>query len=400
MNMNYKFTPVEDAQKQQLDDLRSLMSTGLDTKGNSVTISDALSVTNNAVFKRTIEEILISPMQPKLIGASLVRTTFISNPGRTVAIRSLGAIDTFDFSVPEGGEYRELSAAAGEGSLVEIRFAKYGCKFKISEELIEYSNWNTISHQLQEVVNAMARARDKHIMNTLFGRGVVVFDNRNPNNSLIGRTSGRNISGAGNGSMTHEDLIDMYSTIIGNGYTPKVLLCHPLQWAMFAKDPIIRESGVVRGDIGEWLKSTMNTANPYQGLPTVDGARRELTEKEALETGSQMAPKLPSYSPLSGLTVLTSHLVPYDPVTRTADIIMLDPDNTAVLAFGEYLTLDEWDEKRNDMKVFKFREKWGLSVLDNGRAIAVAKGVSIEPNEVFVNPQIVMDNVTPIKRKD
>lgn len=398
--MKYTYTKVEDAQQEMLQDFKSLMLSGSDTKGHSMTVEDALTVTNNAVVRRTIEEIVLAPVYPNLIGSKLVSTTFVNNPGRTISIRSLGALDMFNFAVMEEGEYPEISASKGQGSLIELRFNKYGCKFKVSEELIEYSNWDMITYQLQQVAFAMARYRDKKIMETLFGRGFVVYDNRTPNASLIGRTTGRNISGAGNGSMTQEDLIDMYAAVTAHGYTPRVILCHPLHWAMFAKDPILRESGIIKGDLGEWLRSTINTTNPYGALPNMGGARRELTPEEAYTLDQGSKPQLPSYSPLSGLTVLTSPLVPYDPVARTADLIMIDPDHTAILAFSEYLTLDDWDEKRNDLKVFKFREKWGLEVKDNGRAIAVARNISLEPNELFVNPQVVMDNIVPIKRKD
>lgn len=398
--MRYKFTPVQDNQKEELENFVSLLARGVDAKGEYTTVEDALTMTTSGVVKRAIEEVVLAPVQPRLIGSALVKTTFIEKAGLTINIRSLGAIDMFDFSVAEEGEYPEISAAKGHGSMIELRFKKYGCKFKISEELLEYSSWDLITHQIQQVVNAMARYRDKHIMDMLFSRGVVVFDNANPNNSLIGRTGGRNITGAGNGSLTQEDLIDMYAQLVQNGYTPNIILCHPLHWAMFAKDPVLRESGVMKGDIGQWLNSAFNPVNPYQNLPEVPGLRRDLTNAEAAILDTTSKPVIPSYSPISNLTILTSPLVPFDPVTKTADVLMLDSENTGILAFSELLNMDEWDEKRNDMKVIKFREKWALEVKDNGRAIAVARNVSLEPNELFVNPQIVMDNVVPIKRKD
>ena len=79
---------------------------------------------------------------------------------------------------------------------------------------------------------------------------------------------------------------------------------------------------------------------------------------------------------------------------------MLDPDNSGILAIAEPLNLFEWDEQRNDIKVIKFREKWALDVIDSGAAIAIAKNVSFSPNEVFVNPQVTIDNIAPIVRKD
>lgn len=146
----------------------------------------------------------------------------------------------------------------------------------------------------------------------------------------------------------------------------------------------------------------MNTNSPYdmanKTLENAGFARKELSQNESILL-DQSKPTIPSYNPLSGLTILTSPLVPFDPVGRTGDILMLDPDNSGVLAISEYLTLDEWEEKRNDLRVIKFREKWALDVVDNGKAIAIAKNVSFSPNEMFVNPTITMDNVAPIVRK-
>ena len=401
--MKYKFTQLAENQKSSLVNVKSLLVDGTDAEGEFMTVEDALNLPNSGtIFKRAIEEVILAPSAPSLIGDMLIRTTFVPKSGRTLSIRTLGAVDLYDFTVAEEGEYPEISAATGSGSIVELRFAKYGCKFKISEELIEYSTWDLIAYQIQQIVNAMQRFRDKKIFEMLFGRGLKVFDNTHPEQALIGRTGGRDISGAGNGSLTNEDLIDMYAAIVMNGYTPKIVLCHPLHWAMFAKDPILRESGVLKGDLRQWLNSTMNSNSPYdmanKTLENAGFARRELSQTESILL-DQSKPNIPSYNPISGLTILTSPLVPFDPVGRTGDILMLDPDNSGVLAISEYLTLDEWEEKRNDLRVIKFREKWALDVVDNGKAIAIAKNVSFSPNEMFVNPVITMDNVAPIVRK-
>lgn len=401
--MRYKFTKIGEDQKASLENAKSLLIHGTDSQDEFMSVEDALNMPNSgSVFKRAIEEVILAPAQPNLVGSTLIRTTFVQAQGRTLSLRTLGAIDLMDFSVAEEGEYPEVSAATGGSSMIELKFAKYGCKFKISEELLEYSTWDLITYQIQQVVNAMLRFRDKKIFEMLFNRGVVVFDNVNTKASLIGRTSGRDITGAGNGSMSNEDLIDMYATIVMNGYTPRILLCNPLHWAMFAKDPILRESGMMKGDIGQWLKSTINPSSPYDVLPRIPGANgltKDLTGQEA-DILSEAKPNIPTYNPLSSLTVITSPLVPFDRVARTGDVLMIDPDNSGILAISEPLNLFEWDEQRNDIKVIKFREKWALDVIDSGAAIAIAKNVSFSPNEVFVNPQLTVNNVAPIVRKD
>ena len=401
--MRYKFTKIDEDQKESLENAKSLLIHGTDSQDVFMTVEDALNMPNSgSIFKRAIEEVILAPAQPNLVGSTLIRTTFVQAQGRTLSLRTLGAIDLMDFSVAEEGEYPEVSASSGGSSMVELKFAKYGCKFKISEELLEYSTWDLITYQIQQVVNAMLRFRDKKIFEMLFNRGVVVFDNVTPSASAVGRTSGRDITGAGNGSMSNEDLIDMYATIVMNGYTPRILLCNPLHWAMFAKDPILRESGMMKGDIGQWLKSTMQSTSPYDVLPRIPGAgmmNREFTGEEA-DIMNTSKPNIPTYNPLSSLTVVTSPLVPFNRVARTGDVLMLDPDNSGILAISEPLNLFEWDEQRNDIKVIKFREKWALDVIDSGAAIAVAKNVSFSPNEVFVNPQVTLNNVAPIVRKD
>ena len=97
--------------------------------------------------------------------------------------------------------------------------------------------------------------------------------------------------------------------------------------------------------------------------------------------------------------MIPSPYVPYDEATNTASIIMLDTRNTGVLVTNEPLTIDGWDEKANDLKVIKLREKYALALYDQGRAVAIARNISLEPNEIFNNPQITLDNLPVISRK-
>lgn len=396
--MKYKFTPVAEDSQHLVDTYKSLFAHGFDESDEVVTVKDSLSIPNNGVLiKRAIEELIIAPSMPDLIGEQLIRTTYMLNSPSNISFRTLGAVTAVDFEIAEGAEYPEVGVGMAGSSSMQLTFAKFGCKFKISEELLQQSNWNLIGYQVQQVVNAMRRFRDRKIFEVLFMRGTVVFDNLNPNASLIGRTSGRDSTGAGNGSLTNEDLIDMYATVTRKGYTPTVILCHPLHWAVFAKDPVIRESGMLKGDLGQWIKKSYN--DPESKAP--DNLMSDIS-RSSTQINPEDAHLLPTYNPLasSGLSIVTSPLVYIDDVQRVGDIIMLDPNNSAMLAIGEMLNITEWDEERNDMKVIKFKERWALSVVDNGEGIAVARGISLDANQVIVAPQTVLTDVAPILRKD
>lgn len=392
------------------DSLRCAFKTGgLDTSGSPIKISDALATPDSHLaLERVTLEIIEEAKEPNLIGHLLLDNMYTTDaPNVTqVTIRTLGSLASEDFRVGERGEYTEVGFNVGQQNVVQAIYNKYGCKISITEEMIAASQWNLIDQWLRKVVQAMARYKEKLIFDQFLSMGVVVFDNVNPASATIGRTSGRDIYGKGNGSMTTNDLIDMYSHLLTLGYRPDYLVAHPLQWAMFARDPILRESGVAAGNIEQWLTSQVTKNDPYKAIASWtnatrlgNGSREELTPQESYLL-NQQGPTIPANSgPLNGLKILVSDLVPFDSDKRTADLIMVDTRNTGVLVTNEPLSLDNWDSKENDMSIFKLRERYAIALYDQGKAVAIAKNVSLEPNEIFNNPQVQLTNIEPITRK-
>lgn len=390
------------------DNIQSAFKTGgLDKAGELLSISDALSFPDSHIaFQHVITEIVQDSIEPNLIGHMLLDQMFTSERGyNQVTIRTLGALGGLDLDIAEEGEYPEVSVGRGQSNVIHANYEKTGLKIKISEEMIQGSQWNLIEHWINKAVAALARWKERKIFNLLDRTGTVVFDNANPGPAVIGRTLGRDITGTGNGSMTHSDLIDMYSYLLTKGYVPNVILVHPMHWAMFAKDPIIREAGLVKGDISQWLSSQVSPVNPYKYIGdwtkahrAGNGDRPNLTAEETNQL-IQTKPTIPSFSPLSGLTVIPTPYVPYDEAAKTASIIMLDTRNTGTLITNEPLTLDGWDEKGNDIRVIKLKEKYALALYDQGAAVAIARNISLEPNEFFQNPQQLLTDVPVIARK-
>lgn len=390
------------------DNIQTAFKTGgFDLSGERITIKDALSTPDSHLaVQKVVTELVQDSVEPNLIGHLLLEQMFTTDRGQQqVTIRTLGALGGYDFTIAEEGEYPEIGVGRGQQNVIHANYGKYGAKLKISEEMLAGSQWNLIDHWIRKTVAALARFKEEKIFDMFNELGTVVFDNANPSAAVIGRTLGRDIHGQGNGSMTTGDLIDMYSHLLTQGYVPNVILVHPLHWAMFAKDPIIREAGLARGDISQWLASQVSPVNPYKAISGWTAATRagngdaqRLTTEEANQV-LKTTPTLPSYSPLSGLTVIPSPYVPYDEVTNTASIIMVDTRNTGVLITNEPLTIDGWDEKANDLKVIKLREKYALALYDQGRAVAIARNISLEPNEIFNNPQITIENLPVISRK-
>ena len=409
-----KYKKLSDEQKEVVntiaDSLRSAFRTGgLDTEGNPMTISDSLATPDSHLaLERVTLEIIEESKEPNLIGHLLLDQMVSNDPSHMtqVNIHMLGSLASEDFRVGERGEYTEVGFNVGQQNIISAIYGKYGCKISITEEMMQASQWNLIDQWLRKVVQAMARYKEKKIFNEFIKMGVTVFDNVNPQNSINGRTTGRNIYGKGNGSMTTDNLIDMYSYLLTQGYTPNYIIAHPLQWAMFARDPILREAGVATGNIEQWLTSKVTKNDPYKAiaewnspLRKGNGKRQEMTEQERYLLDTQ-PPIIPVNSgPLNGLKILVSDLVPYDAEKRTADLIMVDTRNTGVLVTSETLKMDSWDSKETDLTMFKLREKYAIALYDQGKAVAIAKNISLEPNEIFVNPHITLNNLEPISPK-
>lgn len=408
----YKNTPEDIAARNELidikDSIRSAFNTGgRDSTGELITIKDALAYPDSSlVFEQVITEIVQESIEPNLIGHLLLDQIFTSDRGyNQVTLRTIGALGDIDIEVGEEGEYKEVFFGRGQGSLITVNYQKFGLKLKITDEMVQASQWNLIEMWIGKVVKHFGREREKRVFRMFDYEGYVVFDNTTPATAEIGRTFGRDINGTGNGSITHSDLIDMYGSLLANGYTANVLLVHPMHWAMFAKDPIIREAGLVKGDISQWLNSQVSPVNPYKYIGDWTSAKRgavgdspRLTEAESYEL-LQTRPTIPSFSPLSGLTVIPSPYVPFDKATRTASIYMLDTSNTGAIVINEALNLDSWENKENDVQVVKIKEKYGMALYDQGRAVAIAKNISIEPNEIFQNPTITLNDLPLINRK-
>jgi hypothetical protein len=75
----------------------------------------------------------------------------------------------------------------------------------------------------------------------------------------------RNYKSQLNGSMTVDDIFDMYAALLLNGFVPDTMLVHPMAWLMWVKDPVIREFAIQAGGGSFFAQFTGNPA--VQGNP-------------------------------------------------------------------------------------------------------------------------------------
>lgn len=372
-------------------------------------VKDALQTSNTPERLGIVyTEILQQLIQYQAVGERLIRKMRFSDiGGDSTTYRWIGAGNIPNVIRAEGAEYAEFSLAVGKTSVVKAQFLQCGLVVKITAEDIKYSRWDVISAHITQAGLALARAKEKMIFDTLADQGVIVFDNNDtsptPSASIKGVCTGRDRYGNKNGSFTQDDALDMVAIAMANGYNPNVMLIHPLALPIFQKDPLLRHQAFVSGNPTEFYNSSLRSPNPYSN-GTVDTWRKQkraatgkadtLNEKEQTLL-STTQPDLAPFHPLNGLTVVTSHMVPYDPVNKTTSIILIDTNASALLNEQAPLTVDSWEEQSREIYVVRIKEAYSIDVIDEGKGIVVAKNIPLVPNEIFNDPQIVINDLTP-----
>jgi len=366
-------------------------------------------------IETSISRVVRDAIEPELVVVPNLFTDIrYEGPGRQVEIGSLGAFHAAE--VPEGGEYEEVEFNFGEGHMIQVGISKHGLKMRVTEEVIEDNLFDVFGLWLRMAGRALARHKEEYGIKLVNDMGIDVFDNSSPSTADIGSCSGRGIDGAQNGSMTVDDIFEMYAYLYLRGFAPDTLLMNPLSWKVFMTDPETREI-IFKGATlatnrlpgGSYSKAfgtgfaglgarTTATGRGFDSSTGGDdnrvaGNNPFVTSLNPLGATFQIAP---SYLP-SPLRVIVSPHVTYKTATvgsatkHVADIIMADSSRCGLLLSKEEPSIDEWNDPERDIRAMKIKERWGMGLFEQGKGIAVARDVVIEKNYVFdnVNQQVL-----------
>jgi hypothetical protein len=296
----------------------------------------------------------------------------------------------------------------GGAATYGMNVKRHGLMLKIDNKFVEESAYPWLNMWLRMAGNALARHKEEYIFNFITQLGQVVFDNsttaRMPSSTVQpvkGITTGRNVLGQFNGSMTVDDVFDMYAQLLMDGYIPDTMLVHPMPWLMWVKDPVLREFAMQAGGGSFFANFTGNAAvlgNKFwnnQGLGFSQGQSGTYSQGN-LEAGSQngnvntlpqqqtSAPVLPNYLGLP-FKILVSPFMYFDPINRLCNVIMFNSNNLGALIVKEEAHVKNFEDLRYGIMELGIEESYGFGILNEGLAIGVAKNVKIRPNE-FVTP--------------
>ena len=325
-----------------------------------IDIKEALSSSDaSVVFKRVISEVLIEPREPALWLMNNVANEIKldAKAPLTVTFPSISAFQAFE--VAEGGEYRPQSAGFQE-HILSLRLKKIGVMAGLTEEMVEASIYPLVRLHLKMMGNGINRKIENLLFTGLTQKALEVFNNDGQDSNYY--TSGVNASQTFNGSLALKDILKLAAVVVGNRYEPDSILVHPLAYYIIFQDPIIRSTFFHQGQIGSTIWNQKNNFDQSTNMPF--GI---------------------NYVPYYALPYQESAVMTYAPGSGFAsslltDVYVIDSKNALTMITRGDNEFDDLEDWHRDVLSMKARRYVNVAAMDGGKAMTVARNVSVVEN--------------------
>lgn len=333
------------------------------------------------IVRQAVIYVMRSPVHPTYF----VQTLLENMPYDPQAQIYLGGLNTAAVQVvPRGADLPTTTPAIANGPKVGTEPSRYGVKLALDADFRQSSMWGILGMYLNEIAYGFQRNREVQALTLLNDSPLDIFNNRNPSSALLHNTTGRNIQGAGNGTLTADDLFRAKALMMQTGYPPDVLIVNPLFWPAMMADPEIRYQigtpeffGNYVGEIGEHIFQGSNPLGlgPATGLPFVPGT----TGTSGINPSQNSVPVLPKYwATFNGLRVIPSVFVPYDPATNTTNIIMVSSRHSGIFLNKTPVSSFSWSNWEQQVAYMGFQEEFAVANKDEGRGVGVLRSIRCE----------------------
>lgn len=362
---------------------------------------------------KVVTYLLRAGVEPRMVIANNLFKQVSVNQMIQVDVGYFGSLDASE--QPEGKDWKESYIEFNGGKMIQpVQYRRIGVQFRITSQAKQVGGFDIIRLLIDEAGKALVRYKEKLCMDAIDVQGVTLFDNTTPANSEFGNATGRNITGAFNGTMTLNDLIAMYSYLTMREGYPDTLLMNPLAWMVFATSPETKEivlngNQVVSAPIPDGAAGGIpNVFGPF-GLNTESGQGTSTPDSVFGKIG--INPFVTSLSPYSatfqsrsnyfptGLNIIVTPFVKFTLNAGTVaantglpatDIVMVDSNKTGVIIATEKPQMKTYDDFFTEASIFRIGETYATEIIYQGQYIGVARNIIIDRNYNFEN----VNNVT------
>ena len=342
------------------------------SKGRA-SLQEAISSTDVVkLIPKVIEGKLREAAEPEYLGTRFFNTVKVDGGNSAVyVVPVIGEVTAYE--VGEATRYRESSfdITTLENATLEIRVKKIGVRVSITEEAISDSSWDILGINVRKMGRAMARYKEELIFNAFSTHGHTIFDNNLRTAQPAAGTTGLGKDGQYNDTLSVEDFLDLTLALMGNGYNPTDVIMHPLTWVVFARNSMIG-NGLTFGALGG---NNVHPNGGIQGTPAAFGMANNGSGQKLIMTPDQVQNRLPV-----PMAINFSPWVKFDKLTKRFDMYVLDKSEVGIIAQREGLSTGNWTDPEKDIRNLKAKERYGVGILNNGKAITVAKNIAVAPS--------------------
>ena len=369
------------------------------------------------LLPQAITHVLLNEIEPEAVIYNTFFHEFGVTRNGTFVIHNIGPMTAG--AVANNGEYPEASFATDKtGFRIDVSTAKFGLQITISDEVIEDNLIGIIGLWLKRASNALVRNREKMAMDAIQNYGIITHDNSNPDGYTwdVKSYSGRGIDGVANGTPSLEDMMEMYVRAMLEGFFLDTLCMHPLAWQMFMTDPEMKEivlsNNVItsfRAPLGKRAPGWTQLSNPLglnwnkgTGTNTLDPSVTKLGANPWLRTQNVLGNTWnipPRYFP-TPLTIVVTPYVPFGSVQVPApgggtmskywsDLIFAQADECGLVLRKLDPITETFENKEKEYRKIRMKEIFGMAIMNQGKAIRIAKRAIIGRNYVFQNTNSV-----------
>lgn len=334
---------------------------------------------------RTLSNMVREAIEPNLVLTPLLSRVNYS-AGTRVSFPTYGALANGAMDIAEGEEYP--AGTMELGGQTECIIGKSGIALQVTEEQKRYSQFDIISMNLRACGRALARLKERKVANLITNNGTVLLDNLD---AAYPSATGRNAAGSYNGTLTLDDIFKVWGNMVNTGFIPNTLIMHPFAWKIFAEDGMSRLFGFQNGVPGMMWQLPQGQAGNAGGAWT----QTMLNQNNYVSNPENIArtfTRVPSLFPTSFNIIVTPYM-PFTASNQTTDIVFCDVNELGIIVVDEEVTMDEWNDPARDIMRMKMRERYGLAVKNDGRAIGLLKNVKIAKSVDFVD-RISLDFAT------
>lgn len=416
MGKNKELTPEEKAANKSavFTAVDSIMNNGgfyTDESGEEAQVSLTDMVRKEdllPLIPQAISHIMMDEIEPmSVIYDSFFTELRMTDVQQSLIVHNIGPLTVQNLG--EYGEYAETPLAIDQdGQEINLRLQKYGIELRLHEDVVRQNLLPIVSMWINRARNAFVRNREQLAIRELQKTGVVVFDNNSPSSYSheVKSYTGRGIDGAYNGTMSYNDLMEMYVKALLDGFTLDTIAMHPFAWQTFMVDPEFKEIIINNNTVVSYRApngtGALNRFNQMQfggmGLPWAKGAGNPnidpsiagklgqnpySLQQSVLGAEYQIAPK---YFP-TPMKIVVSPFIPFKKIgnTTVTDIIFAQSDESGVVLRDGEPIVRQFEVAEKEAVVTRMREGLAFGTMNLGKAVRIAKNAVIDRNYIFNN---------------